>query len=108
MIASVATKVASRVGSRWMSNYPKEALLPMEEVRHRVHSVLASFNRTPETIEDTKLFMGDYKLDSLQVKNLLSRMEAEFCVKVEPRSTVEQLVNAEAVTKYFANHPRAR
>ena len=108
MIASVATKVATRAGSRWMTTFPKEALLPVDEVRQRVHSVLASYNRTPEVIEDTKLFMGDYKLDSLQVKNLLSLMEAEFCVKVEPRSTIEQLVTAEAVTKYFANHPRAR
>lgn len=83
------------------------AFLNSDSVADRVVNVVKTVKFTPRDIDLAHSFTADYKFDSLLKKDLLAKLEEEFCLKI-PSEVAKDLVTVRAVVDYFSTHPKAR
>jgi acyl carrier protein len=89
------------------SGVPAASFLPQEEVASRVTAVIKSLKYSPPTFPADAAFVSDLGFDSLIVKDLIVRLEDEFCVEV-PADAAKAFVSVAPVVGFFASHPKAR
>lgn len=86
---------------------PAGSYLPADDVTNRVLNVVKSIKSTPRTISVESHFTVDLGFDSLLRKDVLSKLEEEFCVPV-PAPTADSILSVHSAVKYFSSHPKAR
>jgi len=89
------------------ASVPAAAFLPKAVVTARVIEVVKSVRSAPRTVEVGDHFVATYGFDSLIRKDLVAKLEAEFCVTV-PSKDSDSLLSVTETVAYFAGHPKAR
>lgn len=90
---------------RKFSTLPAGSYLPHDDVKQRVLNVVKSFKSAPPEIPDDAHFVVDLKFDSLLRKDLVIKLQKEFCV---PALNPDTILSVESATKEFASNPRSR
>jgi acyl carrier protein len=89
------------------STHPQQCYLPRSIVLRRVGDVISSLRESPIVDSEEKYLVADFKLDSLRRKELLSKLEEEFCVKIN-LDNQEKMLSVKDIVTYFSSHPKSR
>ena len=106
-VLRIATGGATRRCFSGSAQVPAACYLPVDQVKERVIDVVRSMKEAPSVIADNACFGSDLQFDSMLIKEVVSRLEDEFCVSI-PTEKVDTMYGVEAAVSYFSSHTHAR